>query len=89
MRRLLIAILLLSSFSLLAKARLIEWEATSGLMPWDPAVPADLRFAVHEEASFAALDASALHVNDNVVSKRFTRRWFSRARGLDGCFCHP
>lgn len=53
-----------------ATARLISWEAASGVFPWDAAIPEADRFVVSGQLAFAELTATALHIHDATVPER-------------------
>jgi hypothetical protein len=67
------AVLVCIALCLLAapsSARLIAWEATSGLLPWDTLIPEVDRFTASGRLAFAVLTPTALHINDATVPER-------------------
>ena len=53
-----------------ASARYIAWEAASGVLPWDAAIPEADRFVASGQLAFAELTATALHIHDATVPER-------------------
>lgn len=51
-------------------ARLIAWEASSGVLPWDGLIPEADRFTATGQLAFAELTSTALHINDATIPER-------------------
>ncbi len=53
-----------------SSARLISWEAASGVLPWDVTIPEADRFTASGQLDFAELTPTALHIHDSTFPER-------------------
>jgi len=66
--------LFLVSQSVCALAEIVRWDASSGVLPSDPSIPADQRFTLIGEASFLSFQDGALNFNDTSTSSQVSFR---------------